>query len=307
MNPEMRDFDQSLADRIGRVRKALWVYASITIQKLPPWTDFWHNLPGFVAIVAQENLPRLFQDSLTNFDEGLQKIEDAAENRLRELDTPSDFDFVRSLKPRTSGRGHTGTLDKLHMDEIELCITSYTNPARYPDMIGKYKKKLREALWFPQTKEGQTAATFFVFGDLIQTASDMLSNKKIGIVVRKRQMQMALYRRLGDSLSESGLAEEQYFNSLPSQPSASYLLVHLDDSPIKEPIPAEFMAQNLRSGKRWTQISDILGPGILLAGNSFLFVPMPLLVLDIATIVGLGSDDEFDLLRELLRRKDLWL
>ncbi|KAF5004127.1 hypothetical protein FDECE_9341 [Fusarium decemcellulare] len=56
-------------DRQHRVRTALWIYASISIAKLPPWANFWEHLPRHLQAFRRSS-PMDLKSSLKDFDLG---------------------------------------------------------------------------------------------------------------------------------------------------------------------------------------------------------------------------------------------
>jgi hypothetical protein len=91
---------QTLLDRQSRVRMALWAYASITIDKLQPWTNFWSSLPSELEVYSMENLPSLFHKSLKSFEEGLHNLTEASLKRLEDSSNPFSFSFVERAQIR---------------------------------------------------------------------------------------------------------------------------------------------------------------------------------------------------------------
>ncbi|KAK3386481.1 hypothetical protein B0H63DRAFT_540380 [Podospora didyma] len=74
-------------DRQRRVYNALWVYASITIAKLPAWSNFWQTLPEHLDILSVPDLPKQFQASLSDFNVSVNAISSARLQRLKDFAT----------------------------------------------------------------------------------------------------------------------------------------------------------------------------------------------------------------------------
>lgn len=301
---------QTLLDRQNRVRMALWVYASITIDKLQPWTDFWNSLPLRLHEYSTKNLPSLFHESLKKFEEGLHDLKTASIMDMQDFLRLLSFSFVKQaqgqesyLEPREQQEEF---LDKIR----EVFQTSMENPGTYIVEIAEWQRKFTEDTWSPMNEGDHREVSSRVFSALIFTASTGVHIQQTYHFLRmfyKHLGQKQAYEKVKNMISEKGRTEEEFWSTHPSPSSSSFLIAHLDSSCLEEDLFARYIYLHHRSGRRWTELVALLGEAILLAGQDHRLSQSPLLELNIPLIVGLGSDEEFHRLTEILSVECTWL
>jgi len=320
----MEAAENDFLDRARRVRMALWVYASISIDKLPAWSNYWHSQPPLVKVFRDAELPRHFQDSLGQFDTKLNDISTAAYQRLKECS--DSFSFVDKLQGEPEYNPDEVKLNKMFIEEYkdsiqEILDMAIKSPDKLASTVKEYERHMTGGIWSPTTEEQHREASCRVFRNLVSlydgpgVMGHMVTIQLATILTTafNRLGEMALYEGFKPIFPDMG-------DNLPEKDALDLITEHLCQTSTEPsrfqlesiPVGDEELGQNIlhlmRRGKRWKLLKDILGQGVVLVGGGSTLTPRhPLLRLDIPAIVELGTDDEFSQLTEIINTRCSWL
>jgi hypothetical protein len=278
---------------MNRVRTALWVYVSIAISGLPAWTDFWDKTQDMNPLVTKNTVLQSLQHGIENFDTSFRTAYKPMQDSLDRLG-----DFTNGL-----------ALIKADIDPSDMIQTTPSSllrfyhetlvPLKLDDHISKYDEILTGGMLSANTKEKQRKAAaqrFLIFASIdwmscfTGAGEDESIHREtylaLNEMARGRLVKIMLYKiaRKSDKDDEEELDEEE----------------------LKK---IKAFVKSLRSGKRWTEITDLLGYGaVYLGGLLDMISPEEALSkLDIPSVISEGKDDEFELLKHALSTRFQWL
>jgi len=318
---------------------ALWIYISISIDKLPAWTNFWQSsLPKELNAL---HLTTLFQDSLTEFDTEVNNIGETAANRLIECGASLSLAAALGERPRqhidTVSRDIPETMESDNIAkavrEIAHMATFY--PKQLSDLGMRCEGVLSGGVITAKTEKQQRIAALRVFGFTafyafrhVEHSTVLITRTLLSLLLMVRTR----YRDIGEYQTSRTAGSEELLTNDTSQIGAALntkddlIPLILDviakcpttsdniqlDGTAKERL-LELRISKPRSGKRWMELKSTLGEGILLAGSPLAWGALPIsrspfLQFDILPAVEHGTDDEFSQLKDLLlSTKFSWL
>lgn len=276
---------------------------------------------------SSAGLQNYFQSGLESFDDKLSDMTTAAFNRFRKY--TESFSIIRALKgePEFEDEAKLAELAPDYFDDVhELLEMMYHDPQKLAHRALQYEREESGGVFSPTTEEQRREACVRVFGNFISVAhkqfgfgededAEYFSFRTLLLIVRQihsRFKEISVYGFFAEAVRD----EDEAF----SEEDGLRLLTEYFGQPLTRPVPyrqsdtssdnewqPEDLPQHIQAGKRWSKLKDVLGQGVLLAGNHELVSRYPQLRLDIPTAVELGTDDEFSQLVELTLPRCSWL
>ncbi|KAF5647945.1 hypothetical protein F52700_1158 [Fusarium sp. NRRL 52700] len=161
-------------DRKQRVRTALWIYASICLDRLPSWDYFWSHLPESLAILRGDTTEKL--------EKGLECLD-----LYLDWSTRTHFNEPRTISSHTPFHGHeqhsegTSKTNLGHANgqkwrEALSTTLQQTNTARphifhFEDVLEKNLRYDLRSIFAPTSPAECDKAAQILFGDLISMAN----------------------------------------------------------------------------------------------------------------------------------------
>jgi hypothetical protein len=300
-------------DRLNRVRTALWIYVSIAISRLHAWTDFWDNSQDIIPFVTKKPILQSLKHGIENFDTNFRTAYKPIQDSLERLG-----DFTDGL-----------ALIKADIDPSDLIketpasmyrfVRETLVPLKLDDCISKYDEILTGGMLSANTKEKQRQAAaqrFFIFASIDWMSCFTGAGEDESI---HRETYLALNEMARDRLVKTMLYEIATKSDKDDEEELDEVELdeeeldeeELDEEKFNEEELKKIKAfvKSLRSGKRWTEITDLLGYGaIYLKGLLDMISPEEALSkLDIPSVISEGKDDEFELLKHALSTRFQWL
>ncbi|KAF4449289.1 hypothetical protein F53441_7407 [Fusarium austroafricanum] len=290
-------------DREQRVRLALWIYASISISQLPSETNFWKALPKELKVFSG-GLPKRFRESFEGFHNSLQM------NLKIELDSKKEFleqlFFDRQAQHSTvelSSSSQTEHESDLWTKMIlgttqginQIDHLNSGNPATLNHRVKQYEQAEAERLFLPQTQKQFEISTRRLFGTLLSLLKVPI-RPEASFTCGGFEIPYASFYNLQVELL-------QFLRRFSSSAISWGMAVLVYGRDVR--IVSERKHVNLN---RWQELANLMGEGILLAGNTGHGTDeLPHSFLDIEQVADQGTDREFSRLKELLRKHGSWL
>ena len=302
-----------------RVSKIFWVCASAMIDKLSstePWQDFWNNLPPHLILFKKMNLQRCFEDSLQSFDARLQHISEAAQFQCWEnIDRIDENSFHPSgLGTRPLPSNPQKAADNLTVVE-EFVSAAILPEWQISDSNNTFVPVEMDDFLSPKTAAQLETASSQLFGTLLSVSlsnrttvganlcilRETILNREASIRAYAAYLQWPRYKFMSEQARISRFSHIMYRHY-------DFATLCLSDGPYYttgELGPAT-VARHVRTGKRWWQLKCLLGDGSLLLGNHRQIYGRLLLRMDVASIIDIGTNENFHRLKIVLA-KSLWL
>ncbi|KAH7018001.1 uncharacterized protein B0I36DRAFT_394569 [Microdochium trichocladiopsis] len=263
-----------LLDRQHRLQTALWVYCSITIRKMPKWSNIWDKIQRRLPFVFGRETARMLDE---NFECGVACFRPRAAWISK---SAQRYIEISKLAGMANNDVHEDTQSIAMEDFLEFIDLS---PRSQLDVICRSRDRYASggSLTATSSDEGRAAATsaFLTLARLNLVWSEDCHPRFRTMYLENLNMSLVVLH----SSPEDALLE-------------IYRLVW--DANPSGPIGESYLAQfrwNTRSGQRWTELEDLVGPEVILLGNPV----QPFLhghrsvTLSISQIVEFASDTEF--------------
>ncbi|KFY04686.1 hypothetical protein V491_09282 [Pseudogymnoascus sp. VKM F-3775] len=322
-DPVVQTINQELLDRQNRLRMALWVYTSISIGKLPAWSNFWQTLESRWSFLSKDCIQD-FQSSLTSFDENIantMKYFSGCMDRCREY-TSLVLNHQEHNDLADSDSAESDSDDDIFIDAEmyefhELLLSKNMDKA-----LVAMDKEISGGVLIVQSEQQRREASirmFFVLaqidwngsisrsqhGDPVDQFDPLYSDLLQLISARLKQIELYnLFVKVSDAIG----VDQDDSNSYEKVTQMIYL--HIQNCICSKELEAMLQIESiLRSGKRWKELSDLLETEeVILIMNPLLSPAKDAVIqLDISTVVESGNDDEFTRLKHLLVTRCLWI
>ncbi|OBT63414.1 hypothetical protein VE03_07188 [Pseudogymnoascus sp. 23342-1-I1] len=317
-DPVVQTINQELLDRQNRLRMALWVYASIAIGKLPAWSNFWQTLESRWPFFAKDCM-KDFQISLASFDENIAKSQayfDGCMNRLKE------YTSVVSNHQEHDDSDDDSDDDVIFMDAEMYEFHKLLLSKNMDSVLATMDKQISVGVLIVQSEEQRRDASirmFFLLVSIDWNASvptsqhrepaDQLDPLYLNFfeLISARLGQVELYNQFVGILEKIGVNHDDSFER-----AIEMVYLQVQNCTCSEKSQASKtilqIQSNLRSGKRWKELNDLLGAEVVLAMNPLLSTTKDAVIqLDISRAVETGKDDEFARLKHILTTRCAWI
>jgi hypothetical protein len=317
-----------LQDRQNRIRAALFVYTSISISKLPAWSEFWSQMESSYysfpretlmaslttldaldgLLKSHENKMATSNARLLGFHEAFQALDPRHDpNKSIDSDAHSDSDsdsledFCRFMRELRDGK-----IDEM-IEMADKEITGGLLLAKTPEEVARRRSdaffELATFNWekgLPRSNEKPASDEDHLHSRFLAQIRTRLKAFFIHITMKEGIKRLTT---LGYSETRARSVTKQETLEIISPSGAGNHMKSCEKS-------SEF-EDKMREGARWAELVDLIGVDEILLYSKLpdLFISgSALQTLDISTVVNGGTDQEFRHLKKILQSPThLWV
>lgn len=304
---------------------ALWVYASISIGKLPAWSNFWQILESRWPFFSKDFIQD-FQSSLASFDENIANTKKYFSGFIHL--------FREYVSPLISHQEHNDS-DDCDSDDDAIFVDAETYEFRkllmsinMHSVLVAMDKQISGGVLIVQSEQQQKEASIRMFLVLAHTdwngsisrpqhrdPIDQFDPLYLDLLqlVSARLGQIELYNLFVKFSDKIGVDQDDSDENDSYEKVIGMFCLHIRKrtcsarSEVLETISQ--IQSHLRSGKRWKELSDLFeAEEVILIMNPLLSPTRDAVIqLDISRVVEGGNDDEFTRLKHLLITRCPWI